>query len=60
MTSLTPDQLLVMDIAFSLKKITLPGFRRAVTEEDRFRMAATILAHLKLCRWEFNRPPPRD
>jgi hypothetical protein len=59
MTTLTRDQQLLFDLAFSLKKVTLPGFRRD-TEEDRFRMAATILEHLKLCRWEFNRPPPRD
>ncbi|HEY8276525.1 MAG TPA: hypothetical protein VIG52_05960 [Methyloceanibacter sp.] len=59
MTTLTRDQQLLFDFAFSLKKVTLPGFRRAVTEEDRFRMAATILEHLKLCRWEFIRPPPK-
>jgi hypothetical protein len=35
----TPEQQLLFDLAFSLKKVTLPGFRRAVTEEDRARMA---------------------
>jgi len=29
---LTRNQQLLFDLAFSLKKITLPGFRRAVTE----------------------------
>ncbi len=54
----TRDDYLRFDIAFALKKVTLPGFRKAVTEEDRMRMAATILEHLRLCRWEFERLPP--
>jgi hypothetical protein len=58
MSDWTPDQQLHFDIAFSLKKVTLPGFRRAVAEEDRARMASVILEHLKMSRWEFNRQLP--
>ena len=41
------------DIAFALKKVTIPGFRKTLKEEDRFAIAGTILEQLKLCRWEF-------
>ena len=50
----TPDERLTFDIAFALKKVTIPGFTRALKEEDR--IAQTILEHLKLCRWEFSKP----
>ena len=43
--------------AFALKKVTISGFRKALKEEDRIAIAATILEHLKLCRWEFSKPP---
>jgi hypothetical protein len=49
------------NIAFALKNVTIPGFRKALKEEDRIAIAATILEHLKLCRWEFlkaARTPP--
>jgi hypothetical protein len=38
------------------KKVTIPGFRKALKEEDRFAIAAAIVEHLKLCRWEFSKP----
>jgi hypothetical protein len=43
-------------IAFALKKVTIPGFRKALKEEDRFAIAKEVLEHLKLCRWEFSKP----
>ena len=48
---------LAFDIAFGLKKVTIPGFRKALKEEDRFAIAEAIVGHLKLCRWEFSKPP---
>jgi hypothetical protein len=56
MTEWTADELLCFDIAFALKKVTIPGFRKAMTEEQRMAIAGTILEHLKLCRWEFSKP----
>ena len=53
----TPEQQLAFDIAFGLKKVTIPGFRKALKEEDRMAIAAAIVGHLKLCRWEFSKPP---
>jgi hypothetical protein len=53
MANWTRDEHLTFDIAFALKKVTLPGFRKALKEEDRIAIAATILEHLKLCRWVF-------
>ena len=43
-------------IAFAPKKVTIPGFRKALKEEDRFAIAKEVLEHLKLCRWEFSKP----
>ena len=51
------DEHLTFDIAFALKKVTIPGFRKALKEEDRLAIAQTILEHLKLCRWEFSKTP---
>jgi hypothetical protein len=56
MAQWTPEQQLAFDIAFGLKKVIVPGFRKALTEEDRFAIAAAIVGHLKLCRWEFSKP----
>jgi hypothetical protein len=42
------------DIAFAFKKVAIPGFRKALTEEDRFTIAKTVVKHLKLSRWEFS------
>ena len=53
----TPDEQLTFDIAFALKKVTIPGFRKALTEEVRFSIAKAVIEHLKLCRWEFSKPP---
>ena len=50
------DEHLTFDIAFALKKVTISGFRKALKEESRIAIAATILEHLKLCRWEFSKP----
>ena len=33
-----------------------PRLPQGLTEEHRFRMAATIREHLKLCGWEFSKP----
>jgi hypothetical protein len=52
----TSEEPLTFDIAFALKKVTIPGFRKAMKEEDRIAIAKTILDHLKLCRWEFSKP----
>ena len=53
----TRDERLTFDIAFALKKVTIPGFRKTLTEEDRFSIAKAVIEHLKLCRWEFSKPP---
>jgi hypothetical protein len=55
MADWTQDERLTFDIAFALKNVTIPGFRRALKEEDRLAIAATILQHLKLCRWQFSK-----
>jgi hypothetical protein len=52
----TRDERLTFDIAFALEKVTIPGFTKALKEEDRIAIAQTILEHLKLCRWEFSKP----
>jgi hypothetical protein len=57
MAAWTRDEHLRFDIAFALKKVTIPGFRKAMKEDDRIAIAKTILEHLKLCRWEFSKPP---
>ena len=56
MAAWTRDEHLKFDIAFALKKVTIPGFRKALKEEDRMALAQAILEHLKLCRWEFSKP----
>jgi hypothetical protein len=55
----TRDERLTFDIAFALRKVTIPGFRKELKEEDRIAIAQTILEHLKLCRWEFPSPQSR-
>ncbi len=42
MAQWTREQQLAFDIAFGLKKVTIPGFRKALKEEDRFASAARI------------------
>jgi hypothetical protein len=55
-----PEEQLAFDIsAFALKKVTIPGFRKALKEEDRFAIATAITSHLKLCQWEFSKPTQR-
>jgi hypothetical protein len=56
MSAWTLEEQLAFDIAFALKKVTIPGFRKALKEEDRFAIAVEIVGHLKLCRWEFSKP----
>jgi hypothetical protein len=56
MAAWTRDEHLTFDIAFALKNVTIPGFRKALTEEHRIAIAKPILDHLKLCRWEFSKP----
>ena len=56
MATWTPEEHLTFDIAFPLKKVTVPGFRKALKEEERFAIAKIVLEHLKLCRWEFSKP----
>jgi hypothetical protein len=48
MTTWTPDEQLCFDIAFALKRVKVPGFRKALTEQDRFSIAKVIVEHLKL------------
>ena len=52
----TRDERLTFDIAFALRKVTIPGFRKELKEEDRIAIAQTILEHLKLCDSEFSKP----
>ena len=42
MADWTPEEQLAVDIAFALKKVKIPGFRKALVEEGRFRIAQTI------------------
>ena len=56
MANWTRDEQLAFDIAFALKKVTMPGFRKALKEEDRIAIAKTIVDHLKLARWELSKP----
>jgi hypothetical protein len=42
MSAWTIEEQLTFDIAFALKKVTIPGFRKALTEEDRFAIALAI------------------
>jgi hypothetical protein len=51
----TRDERLTFDIAFALKKMTIPSFPK-LKDEDRIAIAEKILEHLKLCRWEFLKP----
>ena len=57
MSALTVDEQIAFDIAVALKKVKVPGFRKALMEEGRFEIAKTIVEHLKLCRWEFSKRP---
>ena len=52
----TRDERLTFDIAFALRKVTIPGFRKELKAEDRIAIAQPILEHLKLCGWEFSKP----
>jgi hypothetical protein len=55
MPTWTPEEQLTFHVAFALKKVTVPGFRKALSEQDRISIAKTIIEHLKLCRWEFSK-----
>ena len=57
MSALTVDEQIAFDIGVALKKVKVPGFRKALMEEGRFEVAKTIVEHLKLCRWEFSKQP---
>lgn len=57
MSALTVDEQLAFDIAVALKKLKVPGFRKALMEEGRFEIGKAIVEHLKLCRWEFTKQP---
>jgi hypothetical protein len=52
----TTEEQLTFDSAFAIKKVTIPGFRTALTEKDRFTIAKAVVGHLRLCRWEFSKP----
>jgi hypothetical protein len=41
MANWTRDEHLTVDTAFALKKVTIPGFRKTLKEEDRFAIART-------------------
>jgi hypothetical protein len=55
MATWTREDHLTFDIAFALKKVTVPGFRKALKEEDRFAIANTIREHL----WRAKKKPLR-
>jgi hypothetical protein len=57
MAQWTREEHLTFDIAFALKEVAVPGFRKALKEEDRIAIATTIVEHLKLCGWNFSKPP---
>jgi hypothetical protein len=42
MPALTSDEQLIFDVAVALRKVKIPGFRKAVIEEGRFEVAKTI------------------
>lgn len=52
MAEWTAEELLYFDIAHALRKVKIPGVRKALTEEQRMAIAGTVLD-----RWEFNKPP---
>jgi len=56
MAEWTAEELLYVDIAHALRKVKVPGVRKALTEEQRMAIAGTVLEHLKQRRWEFNKP----
>jgi hypothetical protein len=55
MPTWTPEEQLTFHVAFALKKVTVPGFRKVLSEQDRISIAKTIIEHLKRCRWEFSK-----
>jgi hypothetical protein len=51
------DEHLAFDIGFALPRSPIKGLRRALTEDERWEMAVSIVEHLKLCGWEFQMTP---
>jgi hypothetical protein len=51
----TPDDELIFDLGYGLKRA---GVRLPI--EACRQLGARVLDHLKLCRWEFTRPPPKE
>jgi hypothetical protein len=43
MANWTREEHLTFDIAFALKKVTVPGFRKALSEAHRIEIAKTVL-----------------
>ena len=43
MSALTVDEQIAFDIAVALKKVKVPGFRKALMEEGRFEVAKVIV-----------------
>ena len=56
MSSWTPEEHPCFRYCLRPQEGDHPGFKKALTEDQRFAIAKTILEHLKLCRWEFSKP----
>jgi hypothetical protein len=53
----TVEEHLGFDIAYALPRSAVRGVRRALTEDERRRIAKAI-AHLRLCGWRFELSAP--
>lgn len=53
------DDHLVFDIGFALPRAPIRGIRRALSEDERRRIAAAVVEHLRLCGWKFTLSPPQ-
>jgi hypothetical protein len=52
----TVEDHLAFDIGFALPRAPVRGLRRSLTEDERRKIARSIVEHLRLCGWEFQLP----
>jgi hypothetical protein len=56
----TLDEHLAFDIGYALPRSAVRGMRRALTEDERRRVAKAVVQHLRLCGWRFALSPPQQ
>ena len=56
MADWTPDDDFRFDLRFALKKVAIRGLRRFLVDQERDRIAGTMIEHLRLCGWRWFRP----